>query len=99
MGKSPVRVAVMSGSRIVRDGLMSLIGELGDRATVVDADSVEDDDGHVDVVIYDLGAAQGWAATPSSDACSGSRSHWSPSSMTGWRAQGNDRTTAPRSPV
>jgi NarL family two-component system response regulator LiaR len=59
MGKSPVRVAVMSGSRIVRDGLVSLVGELGDRATVVDADSVEDDDGDVDVVIYDLGAAQG----------------------------------------
>jgi NarL family two-component system response regulator LiaR len=54
--KSPVRVAVLSESRIVREGLVVLVAQLGDRAIVVDGVGP---DGHVDVAIYDLGAAPG----------------------------------------
>jgi NarL family two-component system response regulator LiaR len=59
MGATPVRVAVMSGSRIVRKGLVSLIGELGDRAIVADPGGLEEGDRPVDVVIYDLGTGHG----------------------------------------
>ncbi len=59
MGKSLVRVAVMSESTIVRAGLGSLIGGLGNRAIVVDADLSHRRPAHVDVVIYDLGSASG----------------------------------------
>ena len=59
MGKTLVRVAVISESRIVREGLGSLIGGLGNRAIVVDADLSRQRPAHVDVVIYDLGAAPG----------------------------------------
>ena len=61
MGKSLVRVAVMSESTIVRDGLGSLIEGLGNRAIVVDADFSRGRPAHVDVVIYDLGATPGLA--------------------------------------
>jgi NarL family two-component system response regulator LiaR len=59
MGKTLVRVAVMSESRIVREGLGNLIEGLGNRAIVVDADFSHLHPAHVDVVIYDLGAAPG----------------------------------------
>ncbi len=59
MGRTLVRVAVMSESRIVREGLESLIAGLGNRALVVDADLSQQRPAHVDVVIYDLGAAPG----------------------------------------
>ncbi len=64
MRKSPVRVAVMSESLIVREGLVSLLGQLGDRAVVVDLDPSDACRGHVDVVIFDLGAAPGPAGYP-----------------------------------
>ncbi len=53
-----MRVAVMSESRIVRDGLASLIGGLGDRAIVVDAERAQTHPDDVDVVIYDIGAGR-----------------------------------------
>ena len=56
MRKSPVRVAVVSESTIVREGVVSLVGQLGDRAIVVDTE-VPDAGGLVDVVVFDLGAA------------------------------------------
>jgi DNA-binding NarL/FixJ family response regulator len=59
MGRTLVRVAVVSESRIVREGLESLIAGLGNRALVVDADLSHHHPAHVDVVIYDLGAAHG----------------------------------------
>jgi DNA-binding CsgD family transcriptional regulator len=57
MGRTLVRVAVMSQSRIVRAGLESLIGGLGNRAIVVDADLSPKYRSQVDAVIYDLGAS------------------------------------------
>jgi DNA-binding NarL/FixJ family response regulator len=64
MRNSPVRVAVMSESAIVRAGLVGLVGQLGDRAMVVDTDLSEEHCGQVDVVVYDLGAAPGPAGFP-----------------------------------
>ncbi len=64
MHNSPVRVAVMSESVIVREGLVSLIGRLGDRAIVVDTDLSAEHRGQIDVVIYDLGAAPGPTGFP-----------------------------------
>jgi len=64
MRNSPVRVAVMSESTIVREGLVSLVGELGERALVVDADLPDGLCGHADVVVYDLGAAPGPTGFP-----------------------------------
>jgi len=54
-----VRVAVLSESRIVREGLGSLIAGLGNRAIVVDADLSHERPADVDVIIYDLVAAPG----------------------------------------
>ena len=59
MGRSLVRVAVISESAIVRDGLGCLIGGLGNRAIVVDCDFSRGRPAHVDVVVYDLGATSG----------------------------------------
>jgi DNA-binding CsgD family transcriptional regulator len=59
MRRSPVRVAVISESTIVREGLVFLIGQLGDRAIVVDTGPPDGRCGHTDVVVYDLGAAPG----------------------------------------
>jgi two-component system, NarL family, response regulator LiaR len=59
MGRTLVRVAVLSESTIVREGLASMIGGLGNRAIVVDADLSHGRPPHVDVVVYDLGATPG----------------------------------------
>jgi two-component system, NarL family, response regulator LiaR len=59
MGRSLVRVAVVSESRIVREGLESLVAGLGNRALVVDADLSDKHPTHVDVIIYDVGGPPG----------------------------------------
>jgi DNA-binding CsgD family transcriptional regulator len=52
-----VRVAIVSRSQIVRAGLVALIGELGERAIVVDTMSQEGRPVSFDVAIFDLDAA------------------------------------------
>jgi DNA-binding NarL/FixJ family response regulator len=64
MRSSPVRVAVVSSSTIVREGLVSLVGRLGDRAIVVDTQLPHGGCGQADVVVYDLGAAPGPTGLP-----------------------------------
>ena len=51
-----MRVAIVSRSQIVRAGLVALIGELGERAIVVDTMSRERRPGSFDVAIFDLDA-------------------------------------------
>jgi len=51
-----VRVAIVSRSHIVRAGLVALIGELGERAMVVNTVSRDGRSGGFDVAIFDLDA-------------------------------------------
>ena len=57
MGGRLVRVGVMSESRIVREGLKSLIAGLGNRTILVEADLPPEGRDQVDVIIYDIGAS------------------------------------------
>jgi DNA-binding NarL/FixJ family response regulator len=51
-------VAIISKSQLVREGLVGLIGQLGDRAMVVDVATRDGRELNADVTIYDLGAVQ-----------------------------------------
>jgi DNA-binding NarL/FixJ family response regulator len=57
-GAAPARVAIISNSHVVREGLVSLIARLGDRTVVVDVASTGGQLPDADVVIYDLAAAE-----------------------------------------
>ena len=60
--RAPVRVAIISDSHIVREGLVGLVAALGDAAVVVDDvanDAEVDDSTNREVTLLDLGAVDG----------------------------------------